>query len=65
MVVYPAAPGSLRAIYFDNEDHVIQYAVTTSDSPPSVVFLIDDVPGRPRFRLSYVLNPDQSQRPGS
>jgi hypothetical protein len=58
MVLYQEAPGRFRASYFDNEEHVIQYAVTTSDSPPSAVFLTEDVPGRPRFRLSYVLSPD-------
>jgi hypothetical protein len=60
MVLYQVAPGSFRAIYFDNEDHVIQYAVTASDSPPSAVFVTDDTPGRPRFRLSYAINPDST-----
>ena len=46
MVIYsdPAAKG-LKAIYFDNEDHVIQYTVETG--PDSVRFLNDG------YRLTY------------
>lgn len=53
LYVYPDLSGSaLKAIYFDNEGHVIQYAVSSS-MPDSVVFLSDpSVPG-PRFRLAY------------
>jgi hypothetical protein len=44
---------SLKAIYFDNEGHVIHYAVTMP-TPNSVVFL--SAPGQgPQFRLSYEL----------
>ena len=49
ITVYPEA-GRLRALYLDNEGHVIHYAVTpTADG---VVFLSDPGPG-PRFRLVY------------
>lgn len=46
----------LRATYFDNEDHVIQYAVEASDK--GVVFTSDgpapgDKQSAPRFRLTY------------
>ena len=27
MVIYPSDPEALKAIYFDNEDHVIHYTV--------------------------------------
>jgi len=40
-----------KAIYFDNEGHVINYIITYSDS--SIVFTSDIVPNAPRFRLSY------------
>ena len=50
MIVF-AAPGGLRASYFDNEGHAIQYAVTaTADR---VELVSDEVPGQPRFRLRY------------
>jgi hypothetical protein len=53
--VYPDSSGTdLKAIYFDNEGHVIHYAVSSS-IPGSVVFLSDpSVPG-PQFRLMYEL----------
>ena len=52
----PGGPGqSLRAIYFDNEGHVIHYAVSVP-KPGTAVLLSDaDQPG-PQFRLSYELN---------
>jgi hypothetical protein len=55
LYVYEEAPGQpLKAIYFDNEGHVIHYSVATP-KPGSVVFLSDaSVPG-PQFRLTYEL----------
>jgi hypothetical protein len=53
-IIYPAAAGTTRAIYFDNEGHVIHYAVEFVDSLSSIVFLSDRVPGAPRFRLTYL-----------
>jgi hypothetical protein len=55
LYVYPDLSGQgLKAIYFDNEGHVIHYAVTSS-LPDSVVFLSDpSLPG-PQFRLTYEL----------
>jgi hypothetical protein len=50
MIVF-AAPGGLRASYFDSEAHAIQYAITaTADR---VELVSDEVPGQPRFRLRY------------
>lgn len=55
LYVYAEGPGqTLKAIYFDNEGHVIHYSVSTP-TPTSVVFLSDpSVPG-PQFRLAYEL----------
>ena len=47
----PAQP--LKAIYFDNEGHVIHYAVSTPDST-TAIFVSEPGPG-PRFRLVYQL----------
>ena len=58
MVIYPEAPG-LRAIYFDNEGHVIHYRVTTAES--QAVFTSEEGPG-PRFRLTYRKNGDGTVR---
>jgi hypothetical protein len=51
MIVYQEE-GKPRAIYFDNEQHVINYAVTVSSDSNSIVFLSDPVPSTPRFRLT-------------
>jgi len=58
MLIYPSSDHGFRAVYTDNEDHVINYAVTTTESPKSAVFLSDEAPGVPRFRLTYRLNTD-------
>ena len=53
LYVYPGSSGTdLKAIYFDNEGHVIHYAVSSS-TPGSVVFLSDPSAGGPQFRLTY------------
>lgn len=55
LYVFEEMPGQpLKAIYFDNEGHVIHYNVTTPD-PTTAVFLSDaSMPG-PQFRLTYEL----------
>lgn len=55
LYVYQPAPGQpLKAIYFDNEGHVIQYDVAAPE-PDTAIFLSPaSVPG-PQFRLVYEL----------
>jgi len=54
LYIFQDLPGQpLKAIYFDNEGHVIHYDVT-SPTPTSVVFLSEPAPG-PQFRLVYEL----------
>lgn len=43
-----------RAIYFDNEGHVIHYAVEFSEDQKALIFLSNPEPSAPRFRLTYV-----------
>jgi hypothetical protein len=55
LYIYADAPGQpLRAIYFDNEGHVIHYAVT-APTPTSAEFLSDSQQPGPQFRLIYEL----------
>ncbi|MFZ0818631.1 MAG: hypothetical protein WAM91_01060 [Candidatus Acidiferrales bacterium] len=55
LYVYQDAPGqSLKAIYFDNEGHVIHYNVSTPDAT-TVIFLSDGSQPGPQFRLIYEL----------
>jgi hypothetical protein len=49
MVIYREG-GALKATFWDNDDQVIRYAVTTT--PQAVMFLSEPGPG-PRFRLTY------------
>lgn len=51
MILYQEG-GKTRAIYFDNEQHVINYSVTLSKDASSIVFVSDPSPSAPRFRLT-------------
>jgi len=53
LYVYEDAPGQpLKAIYFDNEGHVIHYDVSTPDATTAV--FMSSGPG-PKFQLVYTL----------
>lgn len=55
LYIYQDAPGqSLKAIYFDNEGHVIHYNVSTPDSM-AAIFVSDGAQPGPQFRLMYEL----------
>jgi hypothetical protein len=49
MVIYPESGRQFRADYYDNEGHVIRYAIASNDA--GLVFTSSS-PG-PRFRLTY------------
>jgi hypothetical protein len=58
IIYHDGAANDLRAIYFDNEEHLIHYAIKPSGN--SVVFLSEGPPETPRFRLTYTgVGPDQ------
>jgi len=59
MIIY-RSPGesSFRAIYFDNEDHVINYLVSFPEKPNAAVFETDPAQKGPLFRLTYELRAD-------
>jgi hypothetical protein len=52
LIVYPEGD-RMRAVYFDNEDHVIHYTVEPSAEPNTLTLVSDRTPGDPRFRLVY------------
>jgi hypothetical protein len=55
LYVYADAPGqALKALYIDNEGHVIHYDVSTPDSTTAVFLSDASLPG-PQFRLIYSL----------
>jgi hypothetical protein len=51
MIVYQEG-GKIKATYFDNEQHVINYSVSVSADSGSIVFASDITPSAPRFRLT-------------
>jgi len=57
MIIYATDGAGIRADYYDNEGHVIRYAVTVA-APGDATFLSDIVNGEPRYRLTYKLAPD-------
>jgi hypothetical protein len=55
LFVYQDGRGQpLKAIYFDNEGHVIHYDVSVT-APETVTFLSEASGAGPQFRLTYVL----------
>lgn len=50
MIIY-SSPTGLRASYWDNEGHKIDYAITSTGD--HVEMLSDDVANQPRFKLVY------------
>ena len=58
MIIYPDSSGAaMRAIYFDNESHVIHY-VASFPALQSVTFESDASQPGPRYRLTYDLGSD-------
>jgi|GEM_PF-156429 len=63
MVLYQGSPASpVRAIYFDNEGHVINYDVEISEDRDSIIFTSDPSASSPRFRLTYIKTGDDTMR---
>ena len=55
LYIYPDSAGKIwKAIYFDNEGHVIHYDVTVPDASTAVFLSPPSEPG-PQYRLTYEL----------
>ena len=53
MITYTGPSNTLKAVYFDNEGHVINYAVSVTPDRSRITFVSEVVPGAPRFRMVY------------
>jgi hypothetical protein len=53
MIIYREGDDSLKAVYFDNEGHVIHYSASLSKDQNTLTFLGDSSPSSPRFRFIY------------
>jgi hypothetical protein len=54
LIIYTEFIGVKRAIYFDNEEHVIHYEVNVSPDQKSIILESDPVPSAPQFRFTYI-----------
>ncbi len=52
LVIHAARGGGLEAVYFDNEGHVIEYAIAVSPDGKRVQFTSEPEPSSPTFRLT-------------
>jgi len=57
-VIYQDATGHTKADYYDNEGHVIHYAVELTPTHDVATFLSDPTPSAPQFRLTYTKKTD-------
>ena len=57
MVVFVEGAPPAKAIYFDNEGHVIRYTVAAL-TPKGVTFVSEAASGQPRYRLTYTMLAD-------
>jgi hypothetical protein len=57
-VIYPDPSGSMRAIYFDNEGHVIHYTVGLTEDGKMITFVSEATSSAPRFRTTYIKGRD-------
>ncbi len=53
MIIYRETEGTFRAMYWDNEGHVIHYTVEFSKDKNTLTFIGDVQPSAPRFRFTY------------
>jgi len=54
MIVYPDYTGNpVKAIFFDNEGHTINYSISYTDK--SIALTSKKIPNVPVFRLTYTL----------
>jgi hypothetical protein len=59
MIIYQEA-GQTKAVYFDNEGHVINYTAEFSSDQNTLTFVSDIQPTAPRFRLIYIKSPNDT-----
>lgn len=53
IIIYTEYTGVKRAVYFDNEQHVIHYAARVSPDGSTIILESNPLPGMPQFRFSY------------
>ena len=54
LIIYNEYNGEKRAIYFDNEQHVIHYTARVAQDGSTIILESDPLPGMPQFRFTYL-----------
>jgi len=54
LIIYTEFTGSKRAIYFDNEEHVIHYEISVSPDQNTIMLVSDPARSLPQFRFTYI-----------
>lgn len=54
LIIYTEFTGAKRAIYFDNEGHVIHYEANVSPDQKMITLESDPMPSAPQFRFIYI-----------
>jgi hypothetical protein len=54
LIIYTEFTGAKRAIYFDNEEHVIHYEVNVLPDQKTISLESDPAPSAPQFRFTYI-----------
>ncbi len=60
LIIYTEYNGEKRGIYFDNEQHVIHYAVKISPDGKTIALESDPIPSMPQFRFTYAKTGEDS-----
>ena len=60
LIIYIEFTGQKRAIYFDNEEHVIHYEVSLAPEQNNIILESDAIPSAPQFRFTYIRTGDDS-----
>ncbi len=60
LIIYTEINGLKRGIYFNNEEHVINYEVKPAKENNLLVLESDRIPSAPRFRFTYIETDENS-----
>jgi hypothetical protein len=54
MIVAPGeTENTAKAVYYDNQGHIIDYTVSFGENPKAIIFISSEKTNAPRFRLTY------------
>jgi hypothetical protein len=60
LIIYAEPTGMKRAIYFDNEEHVIHYEANVSPDQKTISLVSEPAQSAPQFKFTYVKTGEKS-----